>query len=74
MEAFVAASRDYLDICPEGLRKHTKELKLAGVPVKILTEHLPNRSPECYHYTNILGTYVKFLIQNASHTEICFTV
>jgi hypothetical protein len=38
----------------EALRKTTKKLRIAGVPVAIQTEHLQNTILERYRYTSLL--------------------
>jgi hypothetical protein len=37
----VASSRYYTGICLEGVRKITKNLRVASIPAEIRTEHLP---------------------------------
>jgi hypothetical protein len=54
-EEIMAASRYYSVICLEGLRKTTKNFRIAGIP----RQHLPNTNLELYYYINLLG-YVKF--------------
>jgi hypothetical protein len=41
-EAFMAYSGYFPENCLEGLRKITKDLRIADVPAKIQTERLPN--------------------------------
>jgi hypothetical protein len=33
------------------IKAHHENLRIAGVPVEIRTSHLPDKSPELYHYT-----------------------
>jgi hypothetical protein len=56
--------RYYLSICLEELWKTMKNLRIADVPTEIQTEHLPNTSLECYHYTNLLSLNVIDLMLN----------
>jgi hypothetical protein len=54
MEAVVGESMCFLGICPEGLRKITKNsARIAGIPVDIRTDHLPNSSLHRYLWTNL---------------------
>jgi hypothetical protein len=42
-----------LDICQTGLWKTMRTLWTVSVQAKIWTNHLPNTSQKCYHYTNL---------------------
>jgi hypothetical protein len=58
-EELMASSTYYSVICLEGLRKTTKNFRIAGVEAGIRRQHLPNTNLELYHYISLLG-YVKF--------------
>jgi hypothetical protein len=46
----------------EGLKKTTKNLRIAGVRAEIRTELLPDINLERYRYADPLGSVVKFCI------------
>jgi hypothetical protein len=39
-------------VCQEGMKKTSKDLRLAGVP----TENFPNASLQCYRQASLLGS------------------
>jgi hypothetical protein len=47
-------SRFYSGIWQEGIRYNEKS-GITGIPDEIRTENLPDMSPECHCYTNLLG-------------------
>jgi hypothetical protein len=52
-EAVVAYSRNYSNTGLEGSRKITNDLRIAGDPTEIRTEHLANLCLELYLYNSL---------------------
>jgi hypothetical protein len=54
--AFMATSRYYLGICLETVRETTKrKTRIAGVPTRVRTEHIPKTNLERYNCFSLFG-------------------
>jgi hypothetical protein len=59
------SGRNRIQACLEGLRT----IRIAGIPGNVRTAHLPNRTPEYYHDSKLLGP---LLLKKTLHHEIGF--